>query len=109
MQALEHSLLLPGVQATPTGHATAEAELLRQMLPADAGVEDEEDSLQDASVVERLSARVAKPAIPLGQQGLDPRPELIRGFPRWLSIGIPFSSTRDADDFATRSRAPLFS
>ena len=38
MQPLPDTGLLPGAQPTPAGHPAAEAELLRQMLPADPRV-----------------------------------------------------------------------
>jgi hypothetical protein len=43
--------LLPGTQPAPGSHPAAEAELLGQVLPADPGVEHEQDALQDLAVI----------------------------------------------------------
>jgi hypothetical protein len=45
MQPLPDAGVLPGPQATPRRHPAAEAELLRQVLPTDPGVQHEQDPL----------------------------------------------------------------
>ena len=74
VQPLPHSGLLPGAKPPPSGHAAAKAELLRQMLPADPGVQHEQDPLLHLPVVERLAARIAETPLPHRQQRLDPLP-----------------------------------
>jgi hypothetical protein len=43
---------LPVAQAVPAGHATATAHLLRQVLPRQAGLEDEDDPGEDFAIVQ---------------------------------------------------------
>jgi hypothetical protein len=43
VQLLPHASLLPGAQPAPRRHPAAEAELLRQVLPADPCVQHEQD------------------------------------------------------------------
>jgi hypothetical protein len=49
---------MPVPQLPPAGHARAEAELLRQELPSDAGVEHEQDARQDLPVIQTPAARM---------------------------------------------------
>src|SRR5947207_8492769 len=43
---------LPVAQAVPAGHATTTAHLLRQVLPGQAGLEDEDDPGEDFAIVQ---------------------------------------------------------
>jgi len=69
VQPLPHSGLLPGAKPPPSRHAAAKAELLRQMLPADPGVQHEQDPLQHLPVGERLAARIAETPLLTGSKG----------------------------------------
>jgi len=51
VQPTPDALDLPLPQAPPAGHATAEAQLLRQVFPSDAGHQDEEDAVERGAVV----------------------------------------------------------
>jgi hypothetical protein len=53
---------LPVAQTAPAGHPGAEAEVLRQPLPADAGREHEQDPIQRKPVADPLAARIAAAA-----------------------------------------------
>src|SRR6266516_4243767 len=90
VQPLPNACFLPDPQPPPTRHPATEAELLRQMLPADPRVQHEQDPLQRQPIVERLAARIPKAALPPRQQRLDPTPhsasDTSHGFAR---IGIP--------------------
>lgn len=77
VQPLPDARLLPVAQATPAGHARAEAELLRQPLPSDAGREHEQDSIQHSSIVDSSAARVLRAPLHSGQERLDQPPELV--------------------------------
>src|SRR5262249_47607323 len=83
VQTLPDTGLLPRPQPPPGRHPTTETELLRQMLPADPGVEHEQDSLQRQPIIERLATRIAKAAFLPWQERLDPLPQRIRDLP-WL-------------------------
>ena len=61
VQPLPDTRLLPGAQPAPRGHPAAIAELLRQMLPADPGVEHEQDPLQHKPVIKRLEPLTMSP------------------------------------------------
>src|SRR3954447_23188973 len=50
--------LLPASQAAPSRHPAAEPELLRQMLPTDPCVQDDQDSLQHQPIVQRPPTRI---------------------------------------------------
>ena len=82
VQPLPDAGLLPGPQPPPRGHPAAEPELLRQMLPADPGVQHEQDPLQRQPVIERLATRIAEAPLPARQQRLDPLPQPVRHIPR---------------------------
>jgi hypothetical protein len=49
VQLLPYSGLMPVPQPPPAGHARAQAGLLRQELPGDAGAEHEQDARQEPS------------------------------------------------------------
>ena len=51
MQTIPDALGLPLPQSPPAGHATAVAELLRQVFPRDAGHQHEEDAVEGGAVV----------------------------------------------------------
>lgn len=50
MEPLPHVGVVPVPQASPTGHARAETQLLGLVLPLDPGVQDVEDSAQHLPV-----------------------------------------------------------
>jgi hypothetical protein len=62
VQLLEHAGLVPVAQASPADHATAAAHLRRQVFPAAAGLEHEQDAGETRPVVHRLGtpARVRR-------------------------------------------------
>jgi L-fuconate dehydratase len=67
--------LVPGGQAAPAGHARAEAQFLGQILPLDAGVQDEQDPAQSLAIAighSRSALDLLRGR--LGQQRLDERP-----------------------------------
>ena len=86
VQALEQDLdesepdagLLPGLESAPAGHAAAAAHLDGEVLPRDAGLEDEEDADEGLAVAHGFAAGEAE-AAGLGgrQQGLQDLPEFI--------------------------------
>ena len=47
---------LPGIEVVQTGHATATAHLLGQLLPGDARLEDEDDAGENLAVIQRLAS-----------------------------------------------------
>jgi hypothetical protein len=73
--------LVPGGQAPPARHPRAEAQLLWQVLPLDAGVQYEQDPAQGLAVREpRPALNQLRPR--LRQQRLDQRPQFVRDDPR---------------------------
>lgn len=58
VNALPRARLLPLVQTPPAGHPRAASHLLGQIFPGDAGLEHEEDTGEDAPVIEALSSGV---------------------------------------------------
>jgi hypothetical protein len=84
VQTLPDTGLVPITQPPPTRHPRAEAQLLRQELPRNPGVEHEQDPGQDLPVIQTLAARVIGTARHDRQQRLDPRPQPIRHHPRRL-------------------------
>jgi hypothetical protein len=65
---------LPLVQTPPTGHSRTEAELDRQVLPRDPGMQNEQDPLQRRPIGQPLATRIAKTTLLGRQQRLDQRP-----------------------------------
>jgi hypothetical protein len=61
VQSFPDARLLPDPQPAPGRHPADEAELLRQVLPADPGVQHKQDPLQHTPVIERLPTRITKP------------------------------------------------
>src|SRR5215212_3117562 len=94
-------------QPPPARHPAAEAELLRQMLPTDPAVQDEQDPLQREPIIERLPTRVAKTPLALRQQRLDPLPQPIRHIPRFRPHRHPPSLTTGADGLRYRRTGPF--
>ena len=76
MERVPHARLVPVAQPAPAGHAAAAAHLLRQHLPRDAALQDEDDPGQAGPVRHPGVA-----ALGLGSLGreerLDHRPELV--------------------------------
>ncbi|REH18461.1 hypothetical protein SAMN05428941_0168 [Streptomyces sp. 2114.2] len=82
VQLVPDTGLVPGRRkASPAGRARAEAELLGQALPLDAGVQDEENPGQGLPVRHPRSA-LGLLRTRLRQQRLDQRPQFIRHDPR---------------------------
>src|SRR5262249_37825596 len=94
--------LLPVAHPPPRSHPAAEAELLRQMLPADPRMQHEQDPLQYEPIIQRLATRITKPARLLRQHRLDPRPCLIRDLPRLR----PHRHPPELDDGCRRTSLP---
>lgn len=58
--------LRPLGQAAPAGHARPEAEFLREVFPADPGVQDEQDALEHQPVRMSLPPWMPRPTLNLG-------------------------------------------
>src|SRR5262245_7262915 len=54
--------LLPGLESAPAGHATATAHLDGEILPGDAGLEDEQDTREGLAILDGLASGVAEAA-----------------------------------------------
>ena len=81
---------MPPAQVVATGLAAAAAKFGRQVVPGDAGLEDEQDARQDLALVQGLPAGEAETApAPRWQQRSDVLPEFVgnQGFQ-----GVPSSS-----------------
>jgi hypothetical protein len=101
-QLLPDAPALPGSQAAPAGHARAAAHLLRQHLPGDAALQDEDDAGQTGAVVHRRPAALAGPGPMAREEWWDDLPELIRhkgagqeapprsNYCEWTAHGAPF-------------------
>src|SRR3954469_5284186 len=63
VQPLPDAGVLPDPQPAPTRHPATEAQLLRQMLPTDPSVQNEQDPLQRQPIIERLAARIPKSGV----------------------------------------------
>src|SRR5512135_1981028 len=88
VQLLPEAGSRPVAEPAPAGHTTTAAHLAGQILPVDAGLQDEEDAGQALAVVDRLAAGEAEPArLGWGQQRSDPLPQLIDD--EWLGHGDP--------------------
>ena len=108
MQTLPHTRLLPRAQPPPGGHPTAETKLLRQMLPTDPRVQNEQDPLQRQPIIKRLATGIAKPPLLPWQQRLDPLPQPVRDLPRLRSHRHrPQTLTTDADGLRYRRTGPF--
>src|SRR3954470_18163486 len=83
--------LVPVAEPPPAGHAATAAHLLGEILPVDAGLQDEEDAGQRLAVVDRLAAGEAAAArLVWREQGLQPLPERVgdEGFGHGRSPGV---------------------
>src|SRR5438128_4193088 len=69
---------LPVPQPPPARHARAAAHLLREHLPGDATLEDEDDAGQAGPVIDGWPAALTGPGAVARQQRLDDLPQLIR-------------------------------
>lgn len=93
VKAVPHAGLVPSGQPPPARHARAEAELLGQVLPLDAGVQDEQDPAQSLPVRnprppgDQLRTR-------LRQQRLDQRPQFVRHDPR-TRVPLPHEQSNE--------------
>jgi hypothetical protein len=79
MQPVEHPGLGPVSSPPPAGHPGTEPELLGQVLPADPGVEHEQNPLQHQPIRQPLRSRPTRR--PNRQQRREPRPQLVRDNP----------------------------
>src|SRR5205085_1659431 len=78
MEFLPDTSLVPEVEVVPAGLATAAAEVGGQLVPGDAGLEDEENAREDLAVVQWFAPREAETARGRRrQQRLDLFPEFI--------------------------------
>ena len=73
---------VPVPQPPPAGHPRAVAQLLRQELPRDAGVQHEQDPAQRLAVIQPPPSRMPEPALGLRQQRLDQLPQAVLDLPR---------------------------
>ncbi len=80
MQLVEDARVLPALQAAPAGLSGAEAQLQRQLLPGDAGVEHEQHALQAKPV--RHWPRTGRALGPGRQHRPDQCPQLVVHDPR---------------------------
>lgn len=97
VQTIPDTLALPLSQAPPACHATAEAELLRQVFPWNAGHEDEEDAVEGGAVV-------ALRAAALGRR-LAPRHQRLKVLPELLADQGSFHPSNDT---AAPGKFPVF-
>ena len=76
---------VPLFEASPAGHPGPEAQLLRQELPLDAGVQDEQDPGQHLPVRDPFASGTSWIAgYGFGQQRFDALPQPVRHDPRRL-------------------------
>lgn len=76
MDPLPDPRLLPIPQAAPAGATASVVQFSRQILPSDAGPEDEEDAGQNRTIVAPLPTALR--LIRAGrQEGLDDRPQVV--------------------------------
>jgi len=69
--------LVPIVQSSPTGHATAAAHLHGKFFPRRAGLEDEEDADQTVAIGHARTAAFGRGLL-LGKERLDELPQFVR-------------------------------
>src|SRR5690606_20238627 len=62
VQPLPDAGPIPVAEPSPAGHAATAAQLARQVLPVDAGLQDEEDAGEAPAILDRLATGVAGPA-----------------------------------------------
>src|SRR6056297_263041 len=92
---------IPVAEPSPAGHAAAAAHLAGQVLPVDAGLQDEEDAGEALAVVDRLASGVAEAAgLGRGQQRPDVLPQFIGD--EWLGHGDPPSITLSTSEGTPR-------
>src|SRR5690606_39035227 len=75
---------LPVAQSSPAGHAAA-PKLRGQILPRDAGAQDEEDAFKTGAIVARLAAGMALSPRFDGNERFDQRPQFV--IQQWLGHG----------------------
>jgi hypothetical protein len=74
-----HSRFVPDLQMMPTGLAATATQFGRQIIPSDAGLEDEKDAGENHAIVERFAAWKAKsPGRMRRQQRLNAFPKRVR-------------------------------
>ena len=117
VQALPDPGIVPVAQPAPARHPRTESQLLGQELPADPGVQHEQDSAQYLAVVQTGSARTSGVALDLRQQRRDPLPQAILDLPgptrsrRLLLLGWltpPAPSTKADTHTFPQARHPTF-
>src|SRR5262245_18670137 len=94
MEAMPDACAIPVLKPAATATAGATAHLARQVVPADARLQDEEDAGQGLAVGQRLAAGIAVAAwLGRWEQGLDPLPEGVgqqwRGHDETSSGAVP--------------------
>ena len=77
-ESLPDAAALPVAQPAPAGHARAAAHLLREHLPGDAALQDEDDPGQAGAVFDGWAAAFAGPGAVAREQWLDDFPQLVR-------------------------------
>lgn len=82
VQLLPHAALLPAAQPTPAGHPRAEAQLLRQELPPDPGLQHEQDPAHGPALVKPLASGIAVAPLHYREQRFNPLPQPVLDFPR---------------------------
>ena len=75
VQRVPHAGLAPLVQAVPQGHAAA-AHLLGEVLPGDAGLQDEQDAGQTGAIRRARLAALGAGRV-FGKDRLDQRPQIV--------------------------------
>jgi hypothetical protein len=78
MQSAPDASNLPVPQTAPATHAAAAAHLARQQVPAQAGLQDEQDAREQRTIIERLAPWItASPWFGRGQQRFDECPKFV--------------------------------
>ncbi len=80
MQSIPYAGSLPISQTSPARHAAAEAQLLRQVLPRDAGLQHIQDAVERSSVIDRASPSALGRGSELRNQRFQRHPQLIADF-----------------------------
>lgn len=103
----------PAIRPTAARGTRTEPQLLRQELPLDTCVQDEQHALERLAVIDPLAPRVPEPPFMLRQQRLDHRPQLVTDLPRLpprhghpTKDGITYTSTVPQHDLSVRALSP---
>ncbi len=93
MELIPHAGLVPRRKAPPAGHAGPEAQLLGQVLPLNAGVQNEQDPTHSLPVRHSWPPR-NQLRTRTRQQRLNQRPQFVRDDPR-SRIPLPHGRTNE--------------